>query len=486
VRSVFLLWPFLTADGAAEVVDRIARHAQHVVHLSATAVRDGRPPEENGVWGAVEHLIERSGLRWTFLRAGGLAANALGWADQIRSEGVVRWPYGAAARSLIHERDVAAVAVRALTEPGHASARHVLTGPAAITQADQVRTIGEVIGRPVRWEETDPEVARGQLLAALGDPDFVDGALAYWASLADAPEAVTGTVEEITGAPACTFRQWPRIMPRTSVPGGRWRTSRRPMSARRYRQFRGRVGDHDPHAPADPWCGHQRARNGRAHCPLRAGSPWNGRAHCAVAGVPTCRGKPPTRRPLVVGKTRDKCRSHALRDGTARALELAEEPPGAGRGDAVAGGLGGREARPEQVGRAVRVAAPQHDLAEHLQAAAGTAVVADAPQHRDALPEQALGGVELAGLPGDPGQPEHGVCPVVPRTRGVRHPQALLEPGLGVGQPRCGVQRPVRHGVQRVRQPGQVADAAEPRGATIGVAHRGVQVGGRQRESLQG
>jgi hypothetical protein len=46
------------------------------------------------------------------------------------------------------------------------------------------------------------------LLAALGDPDFVDGALAYWASLADAPEAVTGTVEGITGAPARTFRQW--------------------------------------------------------------------------------------------------------------------------------------------------------------------------------------------------------------------------------------------------------------------------------------
>jgi nucleoside-diphosphate-sugar epimerase len=45
------------------------------------------------------------------------------WADQIRESGVVRWPYGQAARSLIHERDIAAVAVRALTEDGHVGAR---------------------------------------------------------------------------------------------------------------------------------------------------------------------------------------------------------------------------------------------------------------------------------------------------------------------------------------------------------------------------
>ncbi len=208
VRSVFLLWPFLTAEGASAVVDAIAQHAEHVVYLSATAVRDDRPPEENGVWGQIEHLIGRSGLQWTFLRAGGLATNTLGWAEQIRTEGVVRWPYGAAGRSLIHETDVAAVAVRALTEPTHAGAKYVLTGPATITQADQVRTIGEVIGRPVRWEEADPEVARQQMLMIFDDPDFAAGSLAYWAALVDTPEPVTSTVEEIIGVPARTFRQW--------------------------------------------------------------------------------------------------------------------------------------------------------------------------------------------------------------------------------------------------------------------------------------
>jgi uncharacterized protein YbjT (DUF2867 family) len=207
VNAVFLLWPMLTAEGAAPVVDVIARHARRMVYLSAMSVRDDREPQANGVWGMVEYLIERSGVDWTFLRAGGFATNTLGWADQVRA-GVVHWPYGAAARSLIHERDIAAVAALALTEDRHIGAKYVLTGPTAITQADQVRIIGEAIGRPVRWVETAPEVARQQMLATLGDSGFVEGALAYWASLVEEPEPVTNTVEAVTGVPARTFREW--------------------------------------------------------------------------------------------------------------------------------------------------------------------------------------------------------------------------------------------------------------------------------------
>jgi uncharacterized protein YbjT (DUF2867 family) len=209
-ESVFLLWPFLTAEGAPAVVDVIAKHARRIVYLSAMSVRDDRELSANGVWGQVEHLIEQSGAEWTFLRASGLAVNALGWADQIREEGVVRWSYGGAARSLIHERDIADVAVRALTDDRHVGAKYVLTGPEALTQADQVRIIGEAISRPVRWEEVPPAVARQQLLAVLGDPGFVDGAFRYWSTLITNPEPVTHTVEEVTGTPARTFREWAR------------------------------------------------------------------------------------------------------------------------------------------------------------------------------------------------------------------------------------------------------------------------------------
>ncbi|MCA1655962.1 MAG: nuclear transport factor 2 family protein, partial [Pseudonocardiaceae bacterium] len=114
-----------------------------------------------------------------------------------------------AARSLIHERDIAEVAVRALTENGHAGAAYVLTGPAALTQAEQVRVLGEVAGRPATVEEVTPEEARAQVLE-WADPEYADSALTYWASLVDTPEPVTRTVEEVTGTPARTFEQWAR------------------------------------------------------------------------------------------------------------------------------------------------------------------------------------------------------------------------------------------------------------------------------------
>jgi uncharacterized protein YbjT (DUF2867 family) len=204
----FLLWPFLTAEGADAAVAALAGQVRRIVYLSALSVHDDAPPEENGGWGSVERAIERSAAQWTFLRAGGFATNALAWADQIRSEGVVRWAYGAAARSLIHERDIADVAVRALTDDRHTGEKHVLTGPEAITQADQVAAIGEVTGRSVRWEEAPADEIRELLTAFTGDRAFADHALDYWASLIREPELVTRTVEEITGRRARSFREW--------------------------------------------------------------------------------------------------------------------------------------------------------------------------------------------------------------------------------------------------------------------------------------
>jgi uncharacterized protein YbjT (DUF2867 family) len=209
VDAVFLLWPFLSADGVPVVVNAIAGHARRVVYVSAMNVRDDLPPGQNGVWGQVEDAIRHTDLEWTFLRSSGFATNTLQWAPAIRAGEPVRIPYPAAARSLIHERDIAEVAVRALTEPGHASAAYILTGPGAITQAEQVRILGAVAGRPARIEETTPEDARATMLT-WADPEFVDSALSYWASLVNVPERVTRTVEEITGTAARTFAQWAR------------------------------------------------------------------------------------------------------------------------------------------------------------------------------------------------------------------------------------------------------------------------------------
>ncbi|GGK62902.1 nucleotide-diphosphate-sugar epimerase [Sphaerisporangium melleum] len=211
VEAVFLVWPTLSADHAAPAVaGAIAERARHIVYLSARGVSP-QAEAQGGILGShalLERLIEESGVEWTFLRPGGFAANTLMWAPQIRQSGVVRWVHGAASRPLIHERDIAAVGVRALTGPGHAGARYELTGPQTLTQIEQVSLIGEAVGRPVRWEEMAPEAAL-QAMVEQGLPaSAARGILDAHAALVTAPEPVTGTVERITGAPATPFRQW--------------------------------------------------------------------------------------------------------------------------------------------------------------------------------------------------------------------------------------------------------------------------------------
>ena len=88
---------------------------------------------------AVEDAAKASGLAVTVLRCADFTANALAWAPQIRQAGFVYGAHADAATSPIHQRDIAAVAVLALTGAGHEGHAYVLTGPQSLTQPERVR-----------------------------------------------------------------------------------------------------------------------------------------------------------------------------------------------------------------------------------------------------------------------------------------------------------------------------------------------------------
>ena len=71
VEAVFLVWPFLTADGVPAVLEAVTRHARRIVDLSSLDVRDDLEQQTdpiNQFHADTEHLIEQPGLEWTFLR----------------------------------------------------------------------------------------------------------------------------------------------------------------------------------------------------------------------------------------------------------------------------------------------------------------------------------------------------------------------------------------------------------------------------------
>ena len=211
IDDVFLVWvaPFAAAGAA---IDRIASRAKRVVLLSSPH-RTNHPffQQPNGlraVHAGLEQLVETSGLRWTVLRPGVFALNCLNWwGPQIASGDVVRWAHANAETAPIHERDIATSAARVLCEEGHDGRDYVLTGPEPVTQRQQVEIIGDVVGRPLRFEEISEEAARNEMLAMM-PPPIADMLLRAYAAAVDRPAFVTSTVAELTGTPAASFRQW--------------------------------------------------------------------------------------------------------------------------------------------------------------------------------------------------------------------------------------------------------------------------------------
>ncbi|MCP2165717.1 NAD(P)H-binding protein [Goodfellowiella coeruleoviolacea] len=211
VDRVFLMWPSERTETAADVVAALAGQVRRVVLLSSGAVRDGVPPAEQTHpigrrHAELEAPIERSGLEWTFLRPLAFATNTLWWAPEIRA-GAVRGTHGDARMTLIHEHDIAAVAVRALVEDTHVGQKYLLTGPDLVSLRDQVRIIGEALGRRVDWVDLSPADAREQMFPGLPRPLvslLVDG----YAGMVDNPWPGTDTVARVTGTPARTFREW--------------------------------------------------------------------------------------------------------------------------------------------------------------------------------------------------------------------------------------------------------------------------------------
>jgi uncharacterized protein YbjT (DUF2867 family) len=181
---------------------------RHVVLLSSAAVvtAAGSPIAEQHR--LVEAALERSGLDWTFIRPGMFATNTLWWWQRsISAGGAVRTPYPDAETAPIHERDLAALAVTALTETGHAEQAYTVYGPESLTLRRQIELIGDALGRKIDVETVSVEAARtemGRTIPAIGVETF----LRQWAARDGSPAEISTTVRDVTGSPAHTFAEW--------------------------------------------------------------------------------------------------------------------------------------------------------------------------------------------------------------------------------------------------------------------------------------
>lgn len=199
------------AEGDDERFVRAARLAgvRRIVKLSAAAVLDpGADDVITRRQRAREEVLRASGLQWTLLRPRSFMSNTLSWAPTLRAQGVVRALYGSSPIACVDPRDIADVAVHALTEDGHEGRSHEITGPEAITAVEQTAQLSRLLGRSLRYEEMSEDAARAVLRAR--HPEPVVEALLHSArrQFDGAKAGVRPTVSEVTGRPARPFRAW--------------------------------------------------------------------------------------------------------------------------------------------------------------------------------------------------------------------------------------------------------------------------------------
>jgi uncharacterized protein YbjT (DUF2867 family) len=208
--TALYLNPATLGDACTELLALAAAHGvQRVVLQSALSVEYKLgAPQFAEQFKRIEECVQASGLPWVILRCASFNINNLRvWGPQIHSSDVVRGAYGEAATSSIHERDIAEVAVHALTK-NTPSAIYTITGPQTLTEREKLSLIGKSLRRNLVWEETPPEAIR-QAMRVRGLPESAaERMLAFLADCARRPEPITDTVYQLLGRPALSFAQW--------------------------------------------------------------------------------------------------------------------------------------------------------------------------------------------------------------------------------------------------------------------------------------
>jgi uncharacterized protein YbjT (DUF2867 family) len=206
---------FLNSRALGDQLEPLVHHARdhgvtRLVALSAINADDDFTRQPSRLRGdrnkEVEQLAVDSGLEWVSLRPTVFVTNFFGmWAQQIRAGDVVNGPYAAASTAPIVDRDISAVAAKALLTDDLVGRKVPLTGPRAFTNTELVDVIASVLARPLRYQEVPADVVRQRFTAIGFSPEFADAYLSFLEATVDKPALVTHEVEKILGRPPATF-----------------------------------------------------------------------------------------------------------------------------------------------------------------------------------------------------------------------------------------------------------------------------------------
>ena len=181
---------------------------KHLVKFSAQGADANSPAQLLRVHGVVEQMIEDSGIAFTHLQPTVFMQNFIGQKGSI-NQGAIYAPIENARIAFVDTRDIAAVAAKTLTEPGHEGRKYEITGPEALTHGEIAAKLSAALGKPVQYVNISSEQFELALLQA-GLPkstaDGLNGLFSLWRQGAAAE--VTNVVRDVGRKQPIRFDQF--------------------------------------------------------------------------------------------------------------------------------------------------------------------------------------------------------------------------------------------------------------------------------------
>ncbi|MGW7365376.1 NmrA family NAD(P)-binding protein [Streptomyces sp. NPDC054841] len=205
---VYLVPPVGDPDPAAVMLPFLQQARTAGVHravlLSSSAITEGGPAV-----GAVHQAMPGLFDQWAVLRPSWFMQNFTGahaHAESIRDDGIIWTAAGMGRVGFVDADDIAAVAVRALTDGQAPNTDLVLTGPETLSHDDIAAIVTEVTGRPVVHRHLTYDDMRDRLAAVI-PLEFATMLAGMDRAIAEgAEDRTTDTVQRLTGRPPHGFR----------------------------------------------------------------------------------------------------------------------------------------------------------------------------------------------------------------------------------------------------------------------------------------
>jgi uncharacterized protein YbjT (DUF2867 family) len=187
----------------------VAAGAKRIVFLSNYGAKEGDQEDWHfHVHGLHERLLASLGVDWTLLRPTRFMNYVPFVWPSVLNQGLLLEPGGTGPMTFIDPDDIAAVAVKALTEDGHEGRAYELTSEETYTAAELAGLLSRVLGRDLKIFEGDVEALRQALIASGAPGEYAPIMAVYYGKVAAGFYKATDTVCAVLGRPPRAYADW--------------------------------------------------------------------------------------------------------------------------------------------------------------------------------------------------------------------------------------------------------------------------------------